>query len=61
MEIIFNEIVIDKSVFRMVLINFHRCELFQFKKSAFIFVFGFNKGRAKLGIAKLTFLHTLCR
>ena len=33
---------------------------FNSKKSAFIFVFGFNKARAKLGMAKLTFLHTLC-
>ena len=33
---------------------------FSLKKSAFIFVFGFNKARAKLGMAKLTFLHTLC-
>ena len=58
MGIIFNEIIIDKSVFRMVL--FIDVKYFSLKKSAFIFVFGFNKARAKLGMAKLTFLHTLC-
>ena len=51
MGIIFNEIVINKKVFRMVLLFFIDGKYVNLS-SAIIFVFVFNKARAKLKITK---------
>ena len=49
--IIFNEIVINKTVFRIVLLLFIDGKYFNLS-SAIFFVFVFNKARAKLKITK---------
>ena len=51
MGVIFNEIVINKTVFRMVLLLFIDGKYFNLS-STIIFVFVFNKARAKLKITK---------
>ena len=51
MGIIVNEVVINKTVFRMVLLLFIDGKYFNLS-SAIIFVFVFNKARAKLKITK---------
>ena len=51
MGIIFSEIVIKKTVFRMVLLLFIDGNYFNLS-GAIIFVFVFNKARAKLKITK---------
>ena len=51
MGIIFNEVVMNKTVFRMVLLLFIDGKYFNLS-SAIIFVFVLNKARAKLKITK---------
>ena len=48
---IFNEVVINKTVFRMVLLLFIDGKYFNLS-SSIIFVFVFNKAQAKLKITK---------
>ena len=52
MGIIFNEMVINKTVFRMVLLLVISVKYFNLK-STISFVFAFNTAQAKLGMAKL--------
>ena len=59
MGIIFNEIVINKTVFRMVLLSFIDGKYFNLN-SAIIFVFVFLKTYQYFNFANETFLHTLC-
>ena len=52
MGIIFNEIVINKSVFRMVLSIIYEWKIFQFMKCHYFCLCFFDKAQAKLKIAK---------